>query len=69
MREQSPPPELDLEDARRRLASAAEEAKRLEDAGAGFDAHEAWSRYELIRGAIAAQERSLHAARRLRVAP
>ncbi len=58
-------PELDLSDARRRLEEAAEEAKRLEDAGRGFDAHAAWQRYELIKGAIEAQERSGRAAERL----
>ena len=57
--------ELDLDDARRRLLAAGEEAKRLEDAGAGHEANAAWQRYELIRGAIEAQERSARVARRL----
>jgi hypothetical protein len=50
--------ELDLSDARRRLAEAARDAKRLEDSGHGLEANAAWERYELIRGAIAAQERA-----------
>jgi len=50
-------PELDVEDARRRLAEAAEEAKRLEGAGAGWEAHAAWKRHQLIKGALEAQER------------
>lgn len=58
-------PELDVEDARRRLAEAAEEAKRLEDSGAGFEANEAWKRHQLIKGALEAQERKARAARRL----
>jgi hypothetical protein len=58
-------PELDLEDARRRLAEAAEDAKRLEDAGAGWQANEAWKRHLLIKGALEAQERKEHAARKL----
>ena len=58
-------PELDAEDARRRLREAAEEAKRLEDAGAGWEANEAWKRHLLIQGAIEAQERKERAARKL----
>jgi len=58
-------PELDLADARRRLLAAGEEAKRLEDAGQGREANAAWERYEIIRGAIEAQERSARVARRL----
>jgi hypothetical protein len=53
--------ELDLEDARRRLAEAAEEAKRLEEQNAGFAVFEAWDRYQLIANAIAAQERDARA--------
>ncbi len=49
--------ELDVATARLRLAATAEEAKRLEEAGEGFAALEAWKRYELIANAIAAQER------------
>lgn len=58
-------PELDVEDAQRRLAAAAEEAKRHEDAGEGWAANEAWKRYTLIKGAIDAQERKQRAARKL----
>jgi len=50
-------PELDVEDAKRRMLATAEEAKRLEDAGEGWAANEAWERYLDIEGAIAAQER------------
>jgi hypothetical protein len=57
----APASELDLDDARRRLAEAAEEAKRLEDQGAGFAAFDAWERYQLIANAIAAQERDARA--------
>ena len=53
-----PRPELDLAEARERLRGAAEEAKRLEGAGRGFEGNREWERYELIRGAIEAQERS-----------
>jgi hypothetical protein len=53
--------ELDLENARRRLAEAAEEAKRLEEQNAGFAVFEAWDRYQLIANAIAAQERDARA--------
>ncbi len=62
-------PELDLADARARLRAAADEAKRLEDAGQGLEANVAWERYELIRGAIEAQERSARVARRLAARP
>lgn len=48
---------FDREDAERRRDEAAEEAKRLEDAGDGHAAGAAWERFERIRGAIAAQER------------
>jgi hypothetical protein len=57
-------PELDIEDAQRRMRAAAEEAKRLEDAGRGFAANAAWERYRLIGQAIAAQERRARAAAR-----
>jgi hypothetical protein len=57
-------PELDIEDARRRLLVTAEEAKQLEDRGDGWAANEAWERYLDIEAAIAAQERSAHAAAR-----
>jgi hypothetical protein len=57
--------ELDLAEARDRLEAAAEEAKRLEEEGAGWEANAAWKRYELIKGAIAAQERRARLARRL----
>ena len=58
-------PELDVADARRRLAEAAEEAKRLEDSGQGFEANEAWKRHLLIKGALEAQERKERAALKL----
>jgi hypothetical protein len=61
-----PERELDVIRARERLEAAAEEAKRLEDEGVGFAAGEAWERYELIKKAIAAQERSERVARRPR---
>jgi hypothetical protein len=57
-------PELDVAAARRRLAAAAEEAKRLEEQGEGFAALDAWKRYELIANAIAAHERRARAAAR-----
>lgn len=60
-----PQTELDIEQASRRLADAAEAAKRLEEAGQGFEAHAAWDRYLGIKRAIEAQERSARAARRL----
>lgn len=56
---------LDVEDARLRLRAAAEEAKRLEDAGRGFEANAAWERYELIAGALEANERRARVARRV----
>jgi hypothetical protein len=52
---------LDLGDARRRLAEAAAEAERCEEANAGFAVFEAWDRYQLIANAIAAQERDARA--------
>jgi hypothetical protein len=55
-------PELDSVQARARLAAAAGEAKRLEDAGRGREAVAAWERYQLIKQALAAQERSARAA-------
>ena len=58
-------PELDVANARRRLAEAAEEAKRLEDAGEGWKANEAWKRHLLIKGALEAQERKERAALKL----
>lgn len=57
-------PELDVEDARRRMLETAEEAKRLEDAGEGWAANEAWERYLDLEGAIVAHERSERAAKR-----
>ena len=50
-------PELDIVDAQRRMSQAAEIAKRLEDAGDGWAANDAWERYLTIKSAIAAQER------------
>jgi hypothetical protein len=50
-------PELDIVDARRRMRQIAETAKRLEDAGDGWAANDAWERYLTIKNAIAAQER------------
>lgn len=50
-------PELDIEDARRRLLVTAEEAKRLEDVGDGWAANDAWEHYLTLKNAIAAQER------------
>lgn len=58
-------PELDIEDARRRLADTGEEAKRLEEAGDGWGANGAWKRYLLIKGAIEAHERTERVARNL----
>jgi hypothetical protein len=46
------------------MLETAEEAKRLEDAGEGWAANEAWERYLDIEGAIAAHERSERAAKR-----
>lgn len=54
-------PELDLTRARQRQHAAGEEAKRLEDAGHGREASAAWERYELIRGAIEAQDGAIEA--------
>ena len=48
---------FDLQDAEQRRDEAAREAKRLEDAGRGFEANAAWVRYERISGAIEAQAR------------
>lgn len=56
--------ELDLEDARRRLAASAEDAKRHEEQGEGLAAMAAWKRYELISAAIEAQARSERASNR-----
>jgi hypothetical protein len=56
--------ELDLDDARRRLAAAAEDAKRHEERGEGWAAMAAWKRYEMISAAIEAQARSERAAGR-----
>jgi hypothetical protein len=50
-------PELDIIDAKRRMLQVAEKAKRLEDAGDGWAANDAWERYLTIKNAIAAQER------------
>lgn len=50
--------ELDVADAIERRDRAAATAKRLEEAGEGWAALEAWKEYELISAAIAAQERS-----------
>jgi hypothetical protein len=50
-------PELDIADARRRMGQIAEVAKRLEDAGDGWAANDAWERYLTLKNAIAAQER------------
>ncbi len=58
-------PELDVADARRRLLETADEAKRLEDAGDGWAANEAWEKYLTIEGAITAHERLERVARRL----
>lgn len=48
---------LDVAKARRRLADAAAEAKRLEEKGSGHDAQAAWERYQVISDAIEAHER------------
>lgn len=56
-------PELDVVEAKRRMLEVAEEAKRLEDAGEGWAANEAWELYLDLEGAIAAHERSERAAR------
>jgi hypothetical protein len=57
-------PELDVAEATRRMFDAAEEAKRLEDAGEGWAANETWELYLGIKAAIAAQARSTRAAER-----
>ncbi|HEX4837777.1 MAG TPA: hypothetical protein VFV03_04545 [Solirubrobacteraceae bacterium] len=57
-------PELDIEDAKRRLLVTAEEAKRLEEGGDGWAANEVWEDYLDLEAAIAAQERSMRAAAR-----
>jgi hypothetical protein len=49
--------ELDIADAQRRMSQIAETAKRLEDAGEGWAANDAWERYLTLKNAIAAQER------------
>jgi hypothetical protein len=49
--------ELDVVDAQRRMRQVAEVAKRLEDAGDGWAANDAWERYLTIKNAIVAQER------------
>jgi hypothetical protein len=58
-------PELDVVEARRRMLKTADEAKRLEDAGKGWEANDAWERYLTIKNAIAAQQRCERAAMRL----
>ncbi len=60
-----PTPELDVADARRRLADAAATAKALEDRGDGQAANAAWERYELINRALEAYERRERVAARL----
>ena len=57
-------PELNILNARQRMLQIAEVAKRLEDAGDGWAANEAWERYLDIEGGIAAQERSDRASAR-----
>lgn len=57
-------PALDDDDARRRMDEAAAEAKRLQAEGRGWEAFDAWDRYQLIQRARAAQERSRRAAAR-----
>lgn len=57
-------PELDTGAAEGRLRKAAEAAKRLEAEGRDVEAVAAWERYELIKQAIAAQERAAGAATR-----
>jgi hypothetical protein len=61
----TPGDELDLDDAKRRLAEAAERAKQLEEAGDGFAAGAEWERYQLIADAIEAHERRARVAARL----
>lgn len=62
-------PELDLEAARRRLATAATEARRLEEQNARFAVFDAWDRYQLIASAIKAEERRRRVAERVTDAP
>jgi len=57
-------PELDVAEATQRMLDAAEQAKRLEDAGEGWAANEMWELYLGIEAAIAAQARSARAAER-----
>jgi hypothetical protein len=57
-------PELNVVEAKQRMLDVAEEAKRLEDAGEGWAANEAWELYLGIKAAIAAQARSARAAER-----
>jgi hypothetical protein len=59
-----PRAEMDIDDARRRLSQAAQEAKALEDAGGGYASNAAWERYQLIADAIEAQERRARLAQR-----
>ncbi len=47
------------------MLETAEEAKRLEDAGKGWEANDAWERYLTIKNAIAAQKRCERVAMRL----
>ena len=49
-----------------RAAQAAEEAKRLEEAGDGWGANEAWRRYERIMDATRSPAELAQRARRLR---
>jgi hypothetical protein len=58
-------PELDIADAKRRMLHTAEEAKRLEDAGQGWEANDAWENYLTIKNAITAQQRCESVAMRL----
>jgi hypothetical protein len=47
------------------MLQTAEEAKRLEDAGQGWEANDAWEHYLTIKNAIAAQQRCERVATRL----
>jgi hypothetical protein len=58
-------PELDIEDAKRRMLVVAEDAKRLEDAGDGWAANDVWEHYLTLEKAIAAQERVARVAARM----
>jgi hypothetical protein len=58
-------PELDIEDAKRRMLRVAERAKRLEDAGDGWAANDAWELYLTLQKAITAQERLARVAARM----